>query len=52
MAVPKQIVAPQSNKPCMGIVQDSLLGIMLFTQKDNFMTMDTVMNLVMQLSGE
>lgn len=36
----------------MGIVQDSLLGIMLFTQKDNFMTIDFVMNLVMQLQGE
>jgi DNA-directed RNA polymerase II subunit RPB1 len=31
MAVPYQVVSPQSNKPVMGIVQDSLLGIMLFT---------------------
>jgi DNA-directed RNA polymerase II subunit RPB1 len=31
MHVPKQIVAPRSNMPCMGIVQDSLLGIMRFT---------------------
>ena len=31
MHVPRQIVAPQSNKPCMGIVQDSLLGIMRMT---------------------
>ena len=26
MAAPLQIVSPQSNKPCMGLVQDSLLG--------------------------
>ena len=26
MMVPKNIVSPQSNKPVMGIVQDSLLG--------------------------
>jgi DNA-directed RNA polymerase II subunit RPB1 len=36
----------------MGIVQDSLLGIMLFTQRDNFMSKDVVMNLIMHLSGE
>jgi len=31
MAVPHQVVAPKDNKPVMGIVQDALLGIMLFT---------------------
>lgn len=31
MAVPRQVVAPKDNKPVMGIVQDSLLGIMLMT---------------------
>jgi DNA-directed RNA polymerase II subunit RPB1 len=31
MAVPKQIVSPKDNKPVMGIVQDALLGAMLFT---------------------
>ncbi len=36
MHVPKQIVSPQSNKPVMGIVQDSLIGVMLFTHRDNF----------------
>lgn len=34
--VPKQIVSPQSNKPVMGIVQDSLLGSHLFTKRDTF----------------
>jgi len=47
MAVPRQIVSPQANKPVMGIVQDSLLGIMLFTQRDAFLEVDAVMNLLM-----
>ena len=47
MAVPNQIVSPQSNKPVMGIVQDSLLGVMLFTLKDCFIERELVMNLMM-----
>jgi DNA-directed RNA polymerase II subunit RPB1 len=31
----------------MGIVQDALLGIMLFTTKDTFLELDQVMNLLM-----
>jgi DNA-directed RNA polymerase II subunit RPB1 len=38
---------PQSNKPVMGIVQDSLLGCMLFTQKDTFITSEDLMSLSM-----
>jgi DNA-directed RNA polymerase II subunit RPB1 len=44
--VPKQIVSPQSNKPVMGIVQDTLTGIRKFTRRDTFLTKDMVMNLV------
>jgi len=44
-------VSPQSNKPVMGIVQDSLLGIMLFTRRDNFVDKHTVMNLMMWLGA-
>ena len=47
MHVPKQIVSPQSNKPVMGIVQDTLIGVKLFTHRDNFITFDQIMNLVM-----
>ena len=47
MHVPKQIVSPQSNKPVMGIVQDTLIGIKLFTHRDNFITYDQIMNLIM-----
>ena len=50
MHVPKQIVSPQSNRPVMGIVQDTLIGIKLFTARDNFITLDQVMNLVMWIS--
>lgn len=36
--VPKQIVAPKNNAPVMGIVQDALLGVYLFTMRDTFLT--------------
>ena len=51
MHVPKQIVSPQSNKPVMGIVQDTLIGVKLFTHRDNFITYDEIMNLVMWITG-
>lgn len=45
--VPKQIVSPQSNKPVMGIVQDTLCGIRKFTKRDTFLSKDLVMNILM-----
>ncbi|KAK9493318.1 hypothetical protein V1508DRAFT_416385 [Lipomyces doorenjongii] len=45
-AVPLQIVSPQSNKPVMGIVQDTLCGIRKLTKRDNFLTFDQVMNVL------
>jgi DNA-directed RNA polymerase II subunit RPB1 len=47
MAVPLQVVAPKNNAPVMGIVQDSLLGIYLFTFRDTFIEKDVLMNLMM-----
>ncbi|VEU24076.1 DEKNAAC105257 [Brettanomyces naardenensis] len=44
-AVPKQIVSPQSNKPVMGIVQDTLCGVRKMTLRDNFIEYDQVMNM-------
>ena len=38
MFVPRNIVSPQANKPVMGIVQDTLCGIRLFTRRDSFLT--------------
>ncbi|KAN0031933.1 hypothetical protein ACTFIV_005803 [Dictyostelium citrinum] len=49
MMVPRQIVSPQSNRPVMGIVQDTLLGSRLFTKRDCFMEKDLVMNILMWL---
>lgn len=47
MAVPNQILSPKDNKPVMGLVQDALLGAMLFTQRDTFIEKELVMNLLM-----
>ena len=47
MVVPRQIMNPQSNRPIMGIVQDSLLGCMIFTQRDTFITREDLYNLSM-----
>ncbi|CAI9115645.1 OLC1v1016609C1 [Oldenlandia corymbosa var. corymbosa] len=47
MMVPKCIVSPQSNKPVMGIVQDTLLGSHLITKRDNFIEKDVFMNILM-----
>ena len=47
MQVPKQIVSPQSNKPVMGIVQDSLIGCKILTERDNFLTLEQVNSLIM-----
>uniref|UniRef100_UPI0035B6AC48 DNA-directed RNA polymerase II subunit RPB1 n=1 Tax=Saccharomyces cerevisiae TaxID=4932 RepID=UPI0035B6AC48 len=45
-AVPLQIVSPQSNKPCMGIVQDTLCGIRKLTLRDTFIELDQVLNML------
>lgn len=49
MHVPKQIVTPQSNRPVMGLNQDSLLAIRLFTFRDVFLTRSQVYDLIMQI---
>nr|A5DCV3.2 RecName: Full=DNA-directed RNA polymerase II subunit RPB1; Short=RNA polymerase II subunit 1; Short=RNA polymerase II subunit B1; AltName: Full=DNA-directed RNA polymerase III largest subunit [Meyerozyma guilliermondii ATCC 6260] len=45
-AVPLQIVSPQSNKPVMGIVQDTLCGVRKMTLRDIFIEYDQVMNML------
>jgi DNA-directed RNA polymerase II subunit RPB1 len=45
--VPLNIVSPQRNSPLMGIVQDTLLGIFKMTRRDNFLTKEQVMSLMM-----
>ncbi|OUT21564.1 DNA-directed RNA polymerase II subunit RPB1 [Pichia kudriavzevii] len=44
-AVPLQIISPQSNKPVMGIVQDTLCGVRKMTLRDTFIEYDQVMNM-------
>lgn len=51
MLVPHCIVSPQSNKPVMGIIQDTLLGCMHFTMRDTFLERDFVMNLLLHVGG-
>jgi len=50
--VPRQIVAPKNNAPVMGLVQDALLGIYLFTMRDTFLTREEVMNLVIWIDSK
>ncbi|EFJ10314.1 hypothetical protein SELMODRAFT_128226 [Selaginella moellendorffii] len=47
MIVPKCIVSPQSNRPVIGIVQDTLLGCRKVTKRDTFIEKDVFMNILM-----
>ncbi|KAH7647446.1 DNA-directed RNA polymerase II largest chain, partial [Cryptosporidium bovis] len=47
MMVPRQIVSPQGNKPVIGIVQDSLLGIFLLTRRSTFLTKEKFLQLLL-----
>lgn len=43
--VPRQIVSPQGNRPVMGIVQDSLLGLAKITSRSTFIDQNLIMTL-------
>mmetsp|Transcript_8390 Transcript_8390/g.18385 ORF Transcript_8390/g.18385 Transcript_8390/m.18385 type:complete len:1171 (-) Transcript_8390:1742-5254(-) len=47
MLSPRVIVSGQSNRPVMGIVQDSLLAVQKMTQRGIFIEKDLIMNLLM-----
>jgi DNA-directed RNA polymerase II subunit RPB1 len=51
MLCPRQIVSPAANKPVIGIVQDTLLGCMKFTYRDNFLDQSMVFNILMHLEN-
>lgn len=51
MMVPRQIVSPQGNKPVIGIVQDTLLGVSKFTRRDTFLERDMMFNTLMHLES-
>ena len=47
MAVKHQIVSPQSNKPIIGLVIDSVLSGYLMTRRDSFFTKEEACQLIM-----
>ena len=49
MMVADNVVSAQSNKPVMGIIQDSLLSVHKMTRQDVFLTKYEVMNLMMKI---
>ena len=50
MYSPTLIVSPQSNRPVMGIVQDTLLGAAKMTARDIFIGKDHAFNLLLWIS--
>lgn len=51
MHVPKQIVTPQGNRPLMGLNQDVLNGIRLFTLRDTFIEESDLFNIIMWIDN-
>lgn len=51
MMVDKLIVSPQSNKPVIGIIQDSLLSSCKMTRRNIFFKKDLLMNMIMFIDG-
>ena len=49
MMVPRLIITPQSNRPVMGIVQDTLTAVRKMTRRDVFIEKSDFMNLLMFL---
>ena len=49
--VERMIITPQSNRPVMGIVQDSLTSVRKMTKRDVFLEKSQVMNLLMWISS-
>ncbi|UYV83040.1 POLR2A [Cordylochernes scorpioides] len=47
--VPRQIITPQSNKPVMGIVQDTLTAVRKMTRRDIFIEKEDIMNILLFL---
>jgi len=47
MLSPRVVVSGQSNRPVMGIIQDSLLAVQKMTKRDIFLEKDLVYNILM-----
>lgn len=51
MMVDRLIVSPQSNKPVIGIIQDSLLSSCKMTRRNIFIKKELLMNMIMLIDG-
>jgi len=51
MMVDRLIINPQSNKPVIGIIQDSLLSSCKMTRRNVFIKKDRLMNMIMLIDG-
>jgi len=51
MMVHKNIVSAQSNRPVMGIIQDTLMAVQKYTKRDNLLERDMVFNLLLWTEG-
>jgi DNA-directed RNA polymerase II subunit RPB1 len=49
LSVRKQMLSAQDNKPCFGLVQDSLLFVFLLTRRNTFLTSDKMMQILMHV---
>ncbi|UJR32543.1 hypothetical protein I4U23_020005 [Adineta vaga] len=49
MTVPRLLITPQSNRPVMGIVQDTLTAVTKMTRRDVFIDKNELMNLLMHI---
>jgi DNA-directed RNA polymerase II subunit RPB1 len=50
MNVKKQFINPQSNKPCMGSIMDTSLGLRMFVSKDVLLTKIQVYDLLVNIT--
>mmetsp|Transcript_20397 Transcript_20397/g.36277 ORF Transcript_20397/g.36277 Transcript_20397/m.36277 type:complete len:1619 (-) Transcript_20397:363-5219(-) len=51
MLTPLQLITPQSNRPVMGIIQDSLLALHKITFRDSFLTKSRLFNVLMYMDS-
>ena len=51
MTPPTQLVSPQNNRPVMSIVQDTLLGAAVMTQRDSFLDKAEMWQLAMEIGA-
>ena len=48
-SVPSQIITPAQHKPIISLVQDTCVGSYLFTRYDNYLTLDEIMDIMVDI---